>query len=36
MDWGIQVNDSPICIVKVASNWVSNYFQASTTKIPGM
>jgi len=36
MDWGIQVNDSPICIVKVASNWVSNYFQASTTKMPGM
>lgn len=36
MDWGIQINDSPICIVKVASNWVSNYFQASTTKIPGM
>ncbi|BAP54574.1 hypothetical protein THII_0277 [Thioploca ingrica] len=38
MDWGIQVNDSPICILKVVSNWDSdgNYFQASTTQLPGM
>jgi hypothetical protein len=36
MDWGIQVNDSPICILKIASNWKSDYFQSSTTQIPGM
>jgi hypothetical protein len=36
MNWGIQVNDSPICILKVVSDWKSNYFQASTTRIPGM
>ncbi|NJO16739.1 MAG: hypothetical protein HC877_13625 [Thioploca sp.] len=37
MDWGIQVNDSPICILKVVSNWDfdGNYFQTSTMRIPG-
>lgn len=36
MDWGIQVNNSPICILKVASDWKANYFQTSTTRLPGM
>jgi hypothetical protein len=36
MDWGIQVNNSPICIVKAVSGWNSSYFQASTSRIPGM
>jgi hypothetical protein len=36
MDWGIQVNNSPICIVKAVSGWNSSYFQASTARIPGM
>jgi hypothetical protein len=36
MDWGIQVNNSPICIVKAVSAWNSSYFQASTARIPGM
>jgi hypothetical protein len=35
MDWGIQVDDSPICIVKTVSDWKSSYFQASPTRIPG-
>lgn len=36
MDWGIQVNNSPICIVKTVSGWNTSYFQASTARIPGM
>lgn len=37
MDFGIQVNDSPVCIVKTVSDWVDDsYFQASVTRIPGM
>ena len=35
MDWGIQVDDSPICIVKTVSDWKNSYFQASPTRIPG-
>jgi len=34
MDWGIQVNDSPICILKVVSDWNTDYFQTSTTRFP--
>jgi hypothetical protein len=35
-NWGIQVNDSPICFVGAVSDWKSSYFQASTTRMPGM
>ncbi|OQW95391.1 MAG: hypothetical protein BWK79_02635 [Beggiatoa sp. IS2] len=36
MDWGIRVNDSPICILKTVSLWDSSYFQSSTARMPGM
>jgi hypothetical protein len=37
MDWGIQVNNSPICIVKTVSDWdVQNHFITSATRLPGM
>ncbi|MEK7989651.1 MAG: M12 family metallopeptidase [Thiotrichaceae bacterium] len=35
MDWGIKVNDSPICILKTVSSWKNTYFQASSTQMPG-
>jgi hypothetical protein len=36
MDWGIKVNNSPVCIVKKVTSWRGNsYFQAYTSRMPG-
>lgn len=37
MDWGIKVNNSPVCIIKTVTTWRNNsYFQASTSRLPGL